>query len=105
MVGSHRALTWSVRALVVAGVAQVALPMGEQARAWSYVAVALAASVVAVAGGAVNRPLRRRGWALVVAGFAGWALADLLWTIEQYQLAVTTYPVPSDVLYLASYPV
>lgn len=47
----------------------------------------------------------RRGWLLVTAGFAGWALGDVVYSVEQYGIELAAYPAPSDVPYLASYAV
>jgi diguanylate cyclase (GGDEF)-like protein len=98
-----RALRAALAGLIALAVAQTVLPFGAEVRAWAYVAVAVAAISVAVAGVAINRPMRPLGWWLVVAGLAGWVLADALWTVETYVTKPDGYPVLSDAIYLPSY--
>ena len=97
------ALRGALAALVVAGIAQAVLPLSTEVRAWAYVAVAVAAICVAIAGIAVHRPAKPLAWCLVVAGFAGWAVGDAQWTVEAYITKPTGYPVISDAIYLPSY--
>jgi diguanylate cyclase len=98
-----RALRGALAALVVAGVAQTALPLGTEVRAWAYVGVAVVAIGVAIAGVAVHRPAKPLAWYLVVGGFAGWVIADAQWTVEAYVTKPDGYPVISDAIYLPSY--
>lgn len=96
-------LRGALAVLVVAGALQVTVPLGAEARAWLYVAVALAAVMLAAVGVIVNRPSKPLAWNLIVAGFAGWAVADTQWTIEQFVTRPDGYPVISDAIYLPSY--
>jgi diguanylate cyclase len=103
MESSPRGLRAALTALVVAAIAQIALPLAEEQRDWLYVVVAAMAVGVAFAGLRVNRPAKPLGWYLVVAGFAGWVLGEAMWTVEAYVTMPTQYPVWSDALYLPSY--
>ncbi len=47
----------------------------------------------------------RRGWMLVLLGFGGWVLGDVVFSLEQDLLRLEWYPAPSDAVYLASYAV
>ncbi len=49
-----------------------------------------------------GRP-RPSGWVLVLSGFLGWVLGDLVFMVEQTVLEISAYPAPSDVVYLGSY--
>lgn len=50
-----------------------------------------------------HRPAQSRGWLMVVGGFVGWVLADMLYTVEVTVWQLDGYPVPSDAVYLTSY--
>jgi diguanylate cyclase (GGDEF)-like protein len=84
-------------------VAQAALPIGAEPRAWLYVAVAALAVGLAIAGLRVHRPAKPLGWSLVAVGFGGWVVADALSTVEEYVTKPSDYPVWSDAVYLPSY--
>lgn len=103
MPGVGRAHGWCLASLIAAAVVQVFAPVSATLHALGYLAVAGWAIVLAVVGVRRNRPDRPLGWWLVVAGFAGWVAADVVWTVEQLGLHVETYPVPSDAVYIASY--
>ncbi len=45
----------------------------------------------------------RRGWVLVLLGFGGWVLGDVVFSVEQYVVHYDAYPAPSDAFYLAAY--
>lgn len=45
----------------------------------------------------------RRAWLLVLVGYAGWVVGDVVFSVEQHVLHLTSYPLPSDALYLGSY--
>lgn len=47
----------------------------------------------------------RRGWLLVLLGFGGWVLGDVVFSLEQHVVHLGTYPAPSDAVYLAAYAV
>jgi diguanylate cyclase (GGDEF)-like protein len=70
-------------------------------QAW-YDAIAAGSLLVGFAGLRHHRPERRRGWLLILVGYSGWVLGDLVWTVEQHVLP-DTFPAPSDGLYLTSY--
>jgi len=89
--------------LAVAAVAYPFLPMTDPTLWVYYDAVALGAMLLALWGVAHHRPVRRRGWLWVIAGFSGWVAADLLTTVEQDVWHLAFYPVPSDAIYLGSY--
>ncbi|GAB3258242.1 EAL domain-containing protein [Nocardioides dilutus] len=46
---------------------------------------------------------RRTGWQLVLGGFLGWVLGDVIFLIEQRVFEIEAYPAPSDAVYIASY--
>jgi diguanylate cyclase (GGDEF)-like protein len=89
--------------LLALAAAQILVPQGSHTKAFSYLAVAVLAVILAAVGVWRNSPERRRGWLLVVAGFGGWVTADIVWTVEQMGFHLQGYPVPSDALYLTSY--
>src|SRR3954454_13575877 len=45
------------------------------------------------------------GWLLVLTGFLGWALGDVIGLVEQSIFELDTHPVPSDAVSIASYAV
>ncbi|MBD3783929.1 MAG: GGDEF domain-containing protein, partial [Micrococcales bacterium] len=79
------------------------LPTGN-ARSLYSDAVAVAALGIGLLRAARIPTTARRGWVLVVLGFAGWVLGDLVFTLEE-MAALDAYPAPSDVVYLGSYAV
>ncbi len=50
----------------------------------------------------MGRP-RPSGWLLVLAGFFGWVVGDLMFMVEQTVLGISAYPAPSDAAYFGSY--
>jgi diguanylate cyclase len=50
-----------------------------------------------------HRPTHVRAWHLVLLGFLGWCVGDVVSSLEQNVWHLAYYPVPSDALYLASY--
>ena len=105
----HRSADWSARVLL-AGLAGLALavpvyvlvPMSEGRHQALYLVIAAAAVVIGFLGLWHHRPPRRRGWALLLLGAAGWVSGDLVWTLEQHLLP-DRYPAPSDAVYLCAY--
>ncbi len=98
---SRRALLVMAALLVVAAVYAV-LPAG-QIREVAYPI----AGVVCISVGfwgllRVGRP-RPGGWLLVLSGFLGWVLGDLMFMVEQTVLGISAYPAPSDAVYFGSY--
>src|SRR5215470_1696170 len=67
-----------------------------------YDVVAAAAMLLGALGVAHHRPAHRRGWVLVLAGYCGWVVGDVVWDIEQVVLP-GHFPAPSDGFYLSSY--
>jgi diguanylate cyclase (GGDEF)-like protein len=100
-------LQFALLGLLCVAVLQIAVPtswVGVETKAWTYLLVVIYALVLAVAGLMVHRPARALGWSLVVAGFGGWVLGDVVWTFEQYVFDVgDAYPLWSDAVYLPSY--
>jgi diguanylate cyclase (GGDEF)-like protein len=80
----------------------VLVPMPEGLHQVFYQVIATGALVIACLGLSRHRPARRRGWVLVLLGYGGWVVGDLVWTIEQHVYA-DRYPAPSDSLYLSAY--
>jgi len=68
-----------------------------------YNTVAVGALALACAGLAFHRPERRASWSLILAGFSGWVIGDLVFSVEDAFLHADVYPRPSDVAYLGSY--
>ena len=96
----------SLAVLCVPAVAAVAYPFVPltDSTSWVYYdVVALGAMLLALWGVAHHRPVRRRGWLWVIAGFSGWVAGDLMTTIEQDVWHLASYPVPSDAIYLGTY--
>ncbi len=78
------------------------LPAG-LAREVAYPALGLVCVSVALVGMVHNVTGRRRGWLLVLAGFCGWVVGDILFLVEQRVFALEAYPAPSDAIYISSY--
>jgi diguanylate cyclase (GGDEF)-like protein len=78
------------------------LPAGPW-REISYPAIGLVCVAVALVGLFHCVPARRTGWALVLYGFLGWVLGDVIFLVEQRVLQLAAYPAPSDAVYIASY--
>ena len=70
---------WAVPGLLGALlVGYLVLPLDETAQRLWYNAVAILAMVLACFGLRVHRPAHLRGWVLVLAGFSGWVIGDLV---------------------------
>jgi diguanylate cyclase (GGDEF)-like protein len=92
----------ALSALAVAFVGYVALPLDGAVRQWWYNSAAVIALAVGLLGMRMHRPVHWRGWGLILAGFAGWVVGDLVWSVES-AFYRSHYPAPSDCVYLASY--
>jgi diguanylate cyclase len=79
-----------------------AIPAGSPRTIW-YAAVGLALVLAAYLGLRSRRPVRSTSWALVLAGYAGWLVGDLLAVVERDVFHVTTYPVPSDAVQFGAF--
>lgn len=88
--------------LIVSVPAYVLVPVPETVHLIWYDAIAVAALAVGFAGLRHHRPERRRGWLLILAGYSGWVVGDIVWGIEQHVLP-DVYPAPSDIPYLGAY--
>jgi diguanylate cyclase (GGDEF)-like protein len=82
--------------------AYVLVPASDTVRVFWYDAIAAVSLAVGFAGLRLHRPQHARGWLLVLVGYSGWVLGDIVWSIEQ-QVVPELYPVPSDGVYLTSY--
>ncbi|HEX3004191.1 MAG TPA: GGDEF domain-containing protein, partial [Angustibacter sp.] len=98
-----RARHAAVGALLLAVVAYAVLPLGASVRSWVYEAIAVLGVGLGAWGVHAHRLPRRRGWVLVLSGFALWVLGDLVWDVEQEVLHLDLLPAPSDGVYLAGY--
>ena len=97
--------SWWVHAVLVVLLAGYALlPLGETALHLLYDATAVLAMASGFSGVLAHRPAHPRGWLLLLAGFSGWVVGDLLWQLESWD-AMPSFPAPSDAVYLASYAV
>ena len=90
----------AVLALGVAG--YLVVPAPDVVKQFWYDGIAAAALAVGFAGVRHHRPQRGRGWVLVLAGYAGWVLGDIVWSVEQHVIP-DVYPAPSDSVYLSAY--
>ncbi len=97
------------RAVAMLGVLSVVaalylvVPLSGFALTAYYQMLASSSVLIALMGVAYHRPVRRRGWLLVLAGFGSWVVADMVSSIEQHFWRGEVYPAPSDALYLAGY--
>ncbi|WP_056680059.1 bifunctional diguanylate cyclase/phosphodiesterase [Angustibacter sp. Root456] len=98
-----RARHAAVGALLLAVAAYVVLPLGEGVRGWAYEAIGVTAVALGGWGVRQQRLPRRRGWLLVLSGFALWVVGDLVWDVEQLVLHLDLLPAPSDAVYIAGY--
>jgi two-component system, cell cycle response regulator len=71
---------------------------------YAYSAVAAVAATAIFVGIRRNRPSARRAWMLIAAGQASFAIGDTIYVTQYSILGSESYPGPSDLLYLASYP-
>jgi diguanylate cyclase (GGDEF)-like protein len=88
--------------LAVCVVVYLLVPMPADVHPWLYQFIATAAVIVGFLGLKWHRPARRRGWFLVLLGYAVWAAGDLMWVLERH-LMPEQYPAPSDGFYLSAY--
>lgn len=86
---------------VVSILLYVALP-GAASEAWFQVVAW--ASIASFFAGARRNDALRPPWVLVGAGFALFALGDLLFSLNQYLWKIDAFPSSADVSYLAGYP-
>ena len=89
--------------LTVAAALYSVVPLSGYPLTAYYTAISAGSMLIALRGVLHHRPLRSRGWLLVLGGFASWVVADLVASIEQHVWHDEVYPVPSDALYLAGY--
>jgi diguanylate cyclase len=89
--------------LAVATVVYPFVPLSGDALRLYYDGIAFAAIVLAWRGVAHHGQSRRRGWVLVLGGFSGWLVGDLVYTVEEHVWHGSVYPVPSDAVYLGAY--
>ena len=78
------------------------LPLSLTALHVLYLVSAGLAMAAGFRGVSVHRPPHPRGWQLLLAGFCGWVIGDLVWKVESWA-APPPFPDPSDAVYLASY--
>jgi diguanylate cyclase (GGDEF)-like protein len=89
-------------ALLLLLLGYLALPLDDLTqRVWHDVTVVVA---MAVGGWGLyqHRPVHRRGWLLLLVGYGGWAVGDLIWLIESV-LHPPRFPALSDAVYLSCY--
>lgn len=89
--------------LALLAAAYSVLPLPGMALQTVYSAIAVLSLALAFGGLHHHRPARRRVWLLVLGGFSGWVLGDLVYVVETVLLPSDRYPLVSDVPYLASY--
>jgi diguanylate cyclase (GGDEF)-like protein len=78
------------------------LPLSLTALHVLYLVAAVATIAAGLRGIVIHRPPHARGWLLLLAGFGGWVIGDLVWKVESWS-APPPFPDPSDAVYLASY--
>jgi diguanylate cyclase (GGDEF)-like protein len=76
---------------------------GETVRGFWYDAVGALSVGHAWLGVRHHRAAHPRAWLLVIGGFLGWVLGDVVSTLETSTWHLAFYPVPSDAVYLMSY--
>ena len=76
---------------------------GETVRGFWYDAVGALSVGHAWLGVRHHRAAHPRAWLLVIGGFLGWVLGDVVSTLETSTWHLALYPVPSDAVYLMSY--
>ncbi|HZJ05396.1 MAG TPA: diguanylate cyclase [Nocardioidaceae bacterium] len=99
----HRRSLVVLSLLAAAAVLYLFIPLSGSGLRNYYNVIAIGAMLVALKGVAHNRPSRRRGWLLVIGGFSGWVLGDLVYSVEEQVWQGLYYPVPSDAVYLGAY--
>lgn len=98
-----RAVGAALGLLAAATLAYPFVPLGTGGLSVYYDTVAVLAVVVGFAGVTRHRPVRRAGWVLVLAGFGGLVVGDLVFSFEQDVLQLDGYPLLSDAVYLGGY--
>ena len=89
-------------ALLLLLVGYLGLPLDELSqRVWHDVTV-IVAMTVGGWGLHHHRPVHRRGWLLLLLGYGGWAVGDLVWLLESV-LHPPRFPALSDAIYLSCY--
>lgn len=78
------------------------LPLPSPALHVFYLLSAVAMMVIGFRGVLHHRPPHARGWLLMLAGFSGWVVGDVVWKIQSWR-SPPPFPDPSDGIYLASY--
>ena len=68
-----------------------------------YDTLAFAAAAAVLIGVRVHRPAARRGWLLLSAGIAAWAVGDSIWTLTDMFAGTVSFPSVADAAYLAGY--
>jgi diguanylate cyclase (GGDEF)-like protein len=102
--GSPKTRSFAVLGVLAAAtVAYPFVPLSGDTWKIYYDVIAIGAMLIALGGVARNRPQRQAAWLLLVAGFGVWVLGDMVATGEQNFWHLTTYPVPSDAVYLGAY--
>ncbi len=81
----------------------VLLPLGPSGHAIALALLSLSAIIAAAAGLVLNDPPRRVGWVLVLGGFTGWVLGDVVSSVERLAFDLETLPTPSNGFDLAGY--
>jgi uncharacterized protein involved in response to NO len=87
--------------LVVLLVGYAFLPLADTTLQLLYDGTAVLALATGFWGVRTYRPAHPRGWLLLLAGLGGWVAGDLIWQAESWN--GTSFPAPSDAVYLASY--
>jgi diguanylate cyclase (GGDEF)-like protein len=88
--------------MVIGIVVYLVVPLPDGVHQGLYQVIATTGVIVGFLGLKWHHPARRRGWFLVLIGYAVWSAGDLMWTIESHWMP-DRYPAPSDSLYLSAY--
>jgi two-component system cell cycle response regulator len=97
-------LAYPAGAALVTGGYFLIPPTATGARTAVYFLVSLSAAAAIVVGIRLRRPVPRTPWVLLAIGQTVYAAADATFYVTRDLLGVTAFPGPSDVLYLAHYP-
>lgn len=89
--------------LALAAVGYPLIPVPDGIHQVWYDTISFGSLVLGFLGLLHHRPAYRRGWLLVLIGFSGWAIADVMSTSIETVLIPDQYPAPSDGVYLGSY--
>jgi PAS domain S-box-containing protein len=102
--GSGRAWAWFLGAELAGGLLYFALPRGSVAQGAVFAAMGLAVPVAIAIGIVRNRPVHRRAWWILLAGWAVYQLANVPWTLYPL-VAAESLPFPSaaDWVYFVAY--